>query len=453
VKEATDMRTFIAAIMILALSGSAFAQDSGEAKKPFFAFKGGIDMGTDSLPTGVVVDGKAGMESWTRFGFQPDLSFGPFGIGIDLTMRFKFFPDPNDPNKAIDIYKGDWVPDYLGNGKSLLDLYLPKLLYVRYGLKGEDPLFVKLGSIDDLSLGNGFIVSNYSNMQFMPDQRIFGLDAGIDGAMFKFPFVGFEALTGNLAQLDVVGGRVFVRPFVATDIPILKNMQLGATIAMDTKPDLYASIGSLTSKTVSVYGGDVMVPILGGKALSLAAFGDLAFEPNNTMGAMLGFGGRLMSIFTYGAQLRLLQDGFIPSYFDANYDLYRAAKFKYMQLSSSGDINLGWYSSLGTSFFEDKLVFIASLDGPFKAIPAVASANPAQADYPHAKVVLRLDEGLIGSIFFDASYEKYFIGMENSFFSDLIDPTNAAIGLAVNYQTGASLLSLKYDVRYDPRKH
>ena len=70
-----------------------------------------------------------------------------------------------------------------------------------------------------------------------------------------------------------------------------------------------------------------MVPILDGKAFPLAAFTDIAFDPNSTAGWMIGVGGRLVGIFTYGAQLRVMQNGFIPSYFDANYDIFRAQKF------------------------------------------------------------------------------------------------------------------------------
>jgi hypothetical protein len=339
------------------------------------------------------------------------------------------------------------VPDYHGNGKSILDVYLPKILYVRYGLKGEDPLFAKLGSIDDLSLGNGFIVGDYSNMRFLPEQRIFGLDVGIDGQLFGFPYVGFEALTGNLARFDVIGGRLFARPLVGTGIPILKSMQAGLTAVVDRDPGLYDD-SLVDPDPIAVYGADVMVPILSSKVVSLAAFADLAFEHNKSMGAMTGVGGKLIGLFTYGAQLRVLQEGFIPVYFDANYDIYRSQKYTLMQTDASGgDFFAGWYASLGTSLLEDKLVFKTSLDGPFKAIPA-ALGN--QTDYPHAKAIFVFGEGIIGGIFFDASYEKYYIGADGGFFEDLVNLEDAVIGLAINYQTGASVLTLKYDATWNP---
>ena len=440
------MRVCIALFMALVLAGAAFADDAQETTSNPFAFKGGIELGSDVLPTGT----SGANETWTRLGFQPDVSFGKIGVGLDLSARFKLYPDPDT---AVELYQGDWIPNYENNGKSILDIYLPKILYVRYGLKGEDPLFAKLGSIDDLSLGNGFIVSNYSNMKFLPEQRIFGLDIGIDGQLFGFPFVGFEALTGNLARFDVIGGRVFARPFITTELPILKNMQAGVTGVIDTAPLLYDDTKTDADKSAATsmvaWGVDLMAPILGGKLFPLAAFADLAFDPNQTMGAMLGFGGKIIAIFNYGAQIRFLQDGFIPAYFDANYDLYRSAKYALMTNDSykSSAINAAWYASLGTSLLGDKIVFNAAVDGPFSAAPADSTK---QADYPHAKAIFHFGEGLLGGIYFDASYEKYYIGLESGFFQDLVDPTNAVIGLAVNYKTGASVLTLEYDAKYNP---
>ena len=461
------MRIAIAAMMTLLFVGMIFAQDaasdSGDAPQAAeqaaaadqaapstFAFKGGIAIGSDVLLTGPDdTNGNPTSQTWTLLGFQPDFSYGKIGIGLDLSFHFMLYPDQGTDFK---LYQGDWVPDYHHNGKSFLDVYLPKILYIRYGLKGEDPIFAKLGSINDLSLGNGFIMSNYSNMLFMPEQRIFGLDVGVDGAVFGFPYVGVEALTGNLARLDVVGARIYARPLIGTAIPILKNMQTGLTVVADNNPALYADTVAKSS-AIAVYGGDIMVPLINSKSFPLAAFTDVAIDPNHTAGWMLGFGGRLAYIFTYGAQLRILQDGFIPSYFDANYDIYRAKKFDYMQDDSNtgGSSYAGWYASLGTSLFGDKFIFNLALDGPFASKGKVSDIdNAEQNDYPHLRGVLALGEIPMLPVFFDASYEKYLIGAESGFFQDLVDPTDAVVGLDVNYRTGASVLTLAYNAKWNP---
>jgi len=422
-------------------TADATVEPVSTAPQSRFAFTAGVALGSD-----VILSGANGApENWTKLSFQPDLSFGKIGLGFDFPVHFMMYPA--DSNEAIEIYKGDWVPE---NGRTFLDVYLPKIMYVRYGQKGEDPFFAKLGSIDDLSLGDGFIMSDYSNMLFMPDQRIFGLDLGLDGTLFQFPYIGIETIVGNLARFDVMGARAYGRPLIDTDIPILKNLQVGATFVGDTNPYLYyGSSGS--ASPIAAYGADILVPILGAQAFSLSAFTDLAFDPNASAGWMLGTGGRIIGIFTYGAQLRILQDGFIPSYFDATYDLYRAERYDAMQLAHGNNFTPGWYASLGTSLLSDKLVFNVALDGPFAAPAVVANlATASQTDYPHLRGVLKLAQIDSIPVYFDAFYDKYYIGAIQGFFPDLVNPTDAVIGLDINYKTGAAVLTLAYDAKWNP---
>jgi len=318
-------------------------------------------------------------------------------------------------------------------------------MYIRYGHRG-DPLYAKLGSIEDFTLGDGFIVGDYANTRFLPEQRMFGLSLDIDGSLFQFPYVGAQLFAGNLARLDVVGARLFARPLYGTGIPIMENMQVGFTGVADFKADLYYPVAP-PLETVAIYGMDVIVPILGGKAFPLAVFTDLVLQPESRVGSMIGAGGRLFSFITYGAQLRVMGPGFIPVYFDANYDLYRAEKHDLMAVTPTGDTFVGWFASLGISILEDKLAFKTSLDGPFSGVPAVATGN--SADYPHLRAVATLGEDIIGGFSFDAVYEKYFLGEVDGFFQDLVSPEDAIITAQINYHTGAAVLSLLYSLKYD----
>ena len=49
-----------------------------------FDFQAGISLGTD-----VLIDSPGNPETWNSLGFQPDLSFGNFGIGFDLTIQLQ----------------------------------------------------------------------------------------------------------------------------------------------------------------------------------------------------------------------------------------------------------------------------------------------------------------------------------------------------------------------------
>lgn len=435
------MRKMLAILTMTLAVFSVFAQDA----KSGLDFAAGLGLGSE------VITGADGTpQSWTSISFQPDLAFGKIGFGLNLPLHFQLYPktdpDGNPTDEPILIYAGDWVPENK-NFQGFLDLYLPKIQYVRYGLKGADPIYAKLGSFDDMTLGNGFIMGEYSNMSFQPKMKMLGLDVGVDGKAFGFPYVGLELLTGNLAQLDVVGGRLYGRPLLWLNVPIIKNLEIGASLVADSNAYLYTS--STEAEALSVFGIDAMVPVISSKLFPLAAFADMAFEPNQSFGAMLGAGGKLLGFLTYGAQIRFLQEGFVPSYFDTNYDLYRNVKYDLMQTTASGNaINPAWYASLGCNLLDSKLIFSARIDGPFAPIPATPTDNTA--DYPHLKAVVNLAEGILAGFYFSGSYEKYYLGKTQDFFKDVIDPTDAIVGLAINYKTGAAIITLKYNATYDP---
>lgn len=102
--------------------------------------------------------------TYQTLSLMPDIGLGKFGLGLDLTLNYIM----GSEDQFLIIRSADWVP---GEELDFLPLYLPKLRYVRWGVKG-DPLYVKLGSIDDATLGTGFIMGNYSNTLFVPEQRI-----------------------------------------------------------------------------------------------------------------------------------------------------------------------------------------------------------------------------------------------------------------------------------------
>lgn len=430
------MKKLSLAGLAFALLCTSFAAAQTDQNQP--PFQAGVTLGTDVYDS----------QSWTRLGFTPDIAFGKLGVGLDLTLHFQLYP-ASDPNQAVIFYPGDWNP---GSGASLSDwasLYLSKILYVRYGLKGQDPLFVKVGSIGDFTLGNGFIMGNYSNMSFYPQTKFAGVDLGVDGALFNFPWVGFELLTSNLARFDVVGTHVYARPLIGTDLGLLKKLQVGATLAVDTDPSVFYGTTNATGPayagpaSVAVYGLDAMLPVLDSPVATVAAFTEAAIEPGSRMGFMIGSGGKLLSLFNWGAQLRVLGAGFIPTYFDANYDLYRANKAALMDTSPSGSGFVGWFATIGADLLGDKLATSVSLDGPFAA--GVAGDTYS---WPHLRALAHIGEGLLPGVYADATYEKYGLGSVSSFFGDLVDPTDAIVGLSINYRTGGSILTLLYNAKW-----
>lgn len=413
-----------------------------EGSKPDFGL--GLGIGSQTF-----LDENGESVAYQELSLSPDFAIGKFGISLDLVLHYRF---TSDTDNQIEIRREDWVPT---GDIGFLDIYLPKFRYVRYGMKG-DPLYVKLGSIDDATLGTGFIMGGYDNTLFRPEEPIFGMSLDLDGNLFSFPYVGIETFFGNLSSFDVAGTRVLGRPLAWSNIPILKNLEIGFVVAGDIAPyarTQYWSVAEATypaadEPSITVWGFDLIQPILSANIASLAVFGAFATE-GEASGGMIGFGGKLFSFLPYGFQLRFLGQNFLPAYFDATYDLTRGAR--YVIVNSDTEIvpaTVGWLFSTGFSFFEDQFTFNATVDGPFSPIPEddPIPDTASYTDYPHLAMSLNVAEGLLPGFYFSASYDKKFI----TSFADLIDPADAVIGAAINYQTGPAVITLEYDIKYDP---
>ncbi len=405
---------------------------SEEGANSGFNFEMDIEIGAESINEEITE------VSYQMVSINPDFSFGKIGIGLDLTFHYRF----DDGNGNFDFREEDWTTN---SKRTLLDVYLPIFRYIRYGHKG-DSLYGKIGSIEDGTLGNGFIMGNYSNTNFLPELRMTGLALDIDGSLFNFPYVGIETFAGNLAKMDVIGTRLYVRPLTSLGIPIIEDLQIGSTAAFDREPDSlfdFTLTGVTNPKTVSIYGVDFKQPIIANNAISLALFGDLAFQAGSgttNAGGLLGVGGQLISFINYGLNALILGDNFVPFYFDSAYDLYREVKYDIYVGNAGISGYYGWLANLGFTFLDGMFVFNTSIDGSFEN----SSNDPSKK--PHLKSVFIIGEGLLPGFFFDASYDKRNI----SDWKDLISQTDAVIGANINYKTGPAVITLGYDLRYVP---
>ena len=402
-----------------------------EAKSPF------------SLGMGFGVDG-FGDQAYQRISLMPELTFGKFGIAFDLYMRFNF------ANGTFNLYEEDWVPDK-PTFTDIAGLYLQKFRYIRYGFKGE-PLYIKLGSIDDATLGNGFIMGAYSNTLFLPERRIMGLTFDLDGGLFNFPIIGLEFHVGDLSSFDVIGGRLYVRPLALTNVPIFKNLELGGTVAADTDPYRYAdsvkkfeAVGDgIDPEKAKMWalGGDIRIPLINASLFTLDVFGDIATLKAESLGGAVGVDGRLIHIILYGAQIRFIGDDFLPVFFDSSYDISRPERYALIEGDLSTPGFTGWLGTLGLSILNDLLVLLVSVEGPFGKIDDIEDNF---LNYPHLRGSLQLKEGLIPGFFFGISYEKMFLRK----FADLGRPEGAIARATLNYRTGPTLISLFYQMRFN----
>ena len=416
------------ALVLLGVPAAAQEDDGG------LDFALGLGLGVESF----------GEETYQKVSLAPDFAFGKVGLSFELTLHYQFVG--GDFKVRVEDWVGDDFQDTLG-------LYLSKFRYVRYGHKG-DPLFAKFGSIDDGTLGNGFIMGGYANTLFLPERRIFGLSLDLDGSLVGFPYVGLETHAGDLSALDVLGTRLFVRPLIGTDIPILRNLQVGGTFAMDRDPFRYTEETAIywtdavaegtdpDDAQAYAIGADLRLPIVDTPVFTLAAFTDGVTENLNSYGGMVGIGGRIAAIFTYGAQIRLIGDDFVPVYFDPTYDLTRAARYNLIEGSDTSPGYTGWFATLGTSLLGDLVVFRLSVEDSFGRVD---DDDNNYLNFPHTRGVLIVNEGLLPGFFFDASYDKVLLREPQ----DLWRPEGALVKARLNYRSGPAVISFFYLLKYN----
>lgn len=430
-------RTTLLATIFLSTALTGWSQDPGSTESgPQAQFGFGLGLGTE------VIDG----QTWQNLSFVPDLAFGDFGIGLDLRINFQFYDGPGSP---FGFYPR--VADWKANSADFTDwaqLYLSKIAYIRWGTKGK-PLYIKLGMIQDGTLGNGFLMANYNNTILRPERKITGLAFDLDGALFDFPLVGIETFTGNLVQPDVLGARLYVRPLAWSGLPILDAAQIGGTYVTDLDPWRYSQAPNPGNvERVQALNVDVRFPIVNlDNVFSLALFGDATWlnaQSNWRVGQMIGLGGALFSLVTYGAQVRFLGQDFLPVYFDRGYDIKRDQN--YLLLTGAGNISpyTGWLASLGFNLLEEKLVFYSSLEGPLGA-PSAGASNLA-ALYPKLRSLLRFNAPELVPVSLEAYYDKDNIDSFQSLFSG----EDALVGARLGYKTGPAIIYLVYNARYLP---
>jgi len=196
------------------------ADKTADEKKAEKGEEGGKKEGIQwSLGMGsTTVDGK----QWSRLSLRPDIPLGPFGICLDLEI---FIDDQGN------ISDKGWRFD---DAKSAFESMQRKIYYIRYNHPG-DPVYAKLGSLDNVTLGYGLIMYGYSNTLQYPDIRKMGLQFELNN-ISSLGF-GVQAMVNNFQDFQkggaLVGTRLSVKPIAGLGLPILSNLIVGASYVRD----------------------------------------------------------------------------------------------------------------------------------------------------------------------------------------------------------------------------
>ena len=445
-------RSFAAALFVAGIAMALPAQESETPSAPPSAENPG-SFGMGLLFGAVTLEGNV----YNSVQLTPDFEIGDFGIALDLEFRFTM------KDGVFQVYAQDWYFPEGGTVSDYLNLYLSKFEYVRYG-RPTDPLYIHFGALPGVNLGTGYIVGGYTNNNLRPETKLFGGEFIFDGALVDFPYLGVDVFTSNFSRLDVIGARLYGRPLAFSSSGLINRLEIGVTGAWDTNAFAYAkdadnsnfldrSAGtdspygtSMKPAWIQAYGVDIIEPIISHPVASLALFGDFVVQnpAQPKTGGMVGFGGRLIGLITYGAQLRISGDGFQPVLFDRSYDLQKVDRYMIYNGDLESPASMGYQGSLGFALLQNGLVFNTSIEGPFKAPTHPASTHPMQ--YPHLKASFTLAEGVLPYVDFSFWYEKKGIDSAQS----LISAENALIGGKMNVRLQSAVVTWITDVKYNP---
>ncbi len=243
------------------------------------------------------------------------------GLGFYLPVIYNWKYNFLNPGESWYNYH-DW--DFIWASDFFHDLLI-KFIYVRYGNKKEGPVYIRLGSLPSVTLGNGFIMYRYSNMMQFPFVRRLGLE----GRYIYKRFIGIDIFVSDLSRSPFYAVRVFGRPLTYFLSPQSrapwKYSEAGISIVYDP------NIGN--KERVIHYGLDFSIPILTLKMLNLKYTLDWASASAKSSvtgnqykqqgwGFSTGLKGSLL-FFGYKAEYRLISDGYKPEYFDETYDSMR----------------------------------------------------------------------------------------------------------------------------------
>ncbi len=150
--------TRVAAAALLLVQSAATAQP--EATDAGASGSQSVSFGTTTI------DGK----QWQRLAYRPEIPLGKLAIALDFELFL------NDEGA---ISSKGWE---FGNSAEIANTIYRKIYYIRYG-QPRDPVFFKVGALDDVTLGYGFLMSHYRNTLDYPGVKNLGLRFALNPVM------------------------------------------------------------------------------------------------------------------------------------------------------------------------------------------------------------------------------------------------------------------------------
>lgn len=289
----------------------------------------GMELGTVSINDQV----------YSKLVLQPQIQIGKLSMALYLPVIYSSnLFDPSDwykPSGNSEWSFGTDKSDALGASYDFLrDLSL-KIKYIQYGNPDMDNFFFGIGNLSTMTIGHGILMRNYANDSDFPSTRKLGLNFRVSGYR-----MGIEGISDDLTQNNIVGTRIFLKPFGGKDI-----LNFGISSIVDIAPDsdneygnpylitlaadteLFKINTSLFSLMAFIDGGTI-IPYYRNDVNGISSgFRTQMFYNNaqiNNFAVMGGLRGKML-IMKWSLEYRYFKGIFKPGFFGANYDRERKA--------------------------------------------------------------------------------------------------------------------------------
>lgn len=361
-------------------------------------------------------------QTYAKAVIQPVINLGKLKAALYLPIIYqKNLFDPSDwyrPNGndewsfGTDIGWQDRPLEALADAAT--DLFL-KFRYIEYGRPLDDPFFFKVGNLNSFTVGHGLVMRNYANDAEFPAIRRLGFNLGMDMGAW-----GFEALTNDLLEPEIFGGRLYVRP--VQDFKLAFGLSAVADIA---PASIFGDDADDYGDPIFIAGGvDLDLPIITSQLLGVRLFADAAAmmpylrtdaagypgveagwqldavyadgKPQN-WGAAAGLMGNVLFI-DWRLEYRYFTGAFRPAFFDSGYERARAQRVTDWAGYLSGGVDqnpsvMGVYGEGGASLFRDKISLKLGYFWPWSADASVSEQIALANDY--FKAELRVQKGIV----------------------------------------------------------
>ena len=247
------------------------------------------------------------------------------------------------------------------------DLFL-KIEYIQWGDNGDD-FYLKFGNLDNMSIGHGILMKDFTNNFEFPAIRKVGLNTG-----FNFERFGFEAVLDDAASPTIFGGRLVLIPF-GSSFPL----GIGLSAITDINPD------SETEPTPELWDPlilnaalDLGIPVtplhltLFADAAGLVLYSDNVWHTEtfynddeadfltalNNYGISAGIFGDILNVVDYRLEYRLSKGIFRPAFYGNNYLGDKTAQYSELlafidnpAASEYQEYTMGVYGELSANLF------------------------------------------------------------------------------------------------------